>query len=47
MQNIKEIEEKSYSDFAKFIFKQYYKEMLKEKREELGIKINDESFDDK
>lgn len=46
MQNIKEIEEKCYSDFARFIFEQYYKEMLKKKREELGIKISDKAFDD-
>lgn len=34
MPNIKEIEEKCYSEFAMFIFKNYYEEMLAQKRKE-------------
>lgn len=38
MQDVKEIEEKCYSEFAKFVFKKYYEEMVAQKREELKRK---------
>ena len=36
MQDIKEIEERCYNEFAMFIFKRYYKQMLEQKRCELN-----------
>lgn len=38
MQDVKELEEKCYSEFAKFILKKYYEEMVEQKREESNRK---------
>lgn len=38
LENIKEIEERCYNEFAKFIFKRYYKQMLEQKRREINEK---------
>ena len=38
MENIKEIEERCYNEFAMFVFKRYYKQMLEQKRREINEK---------